>query len=220
MNNFKPLVVKGATPVAAQGTAFTQKQKQKVAGTPATECNYNKEYFADKECHNCGKKGHPARCCTNKKDKAKKDSEDDKSVSRLKSIKLLTKQIKTLKKSVSASEAHQEDSNNNSSLSSEDGDAHFKYACAATETTNLKVAMALKCHKARDLDLRSVWLLDNQSTFDLWCKAKRAMNMSSNEGGLQISKECMVPGYNFWVWFTTKAMTNSICLKNLIHYIG
>ncbi len=87
MNSFKPLVIKGAAPVAAQGTAFAQKQKQKVAGTPATECNYNKEYFAVKECHNFGKKGHPARCGTNKKAKAKKDSEDDKSVLRSKSIK-------------------------------------------------------------------------------------------------------------------------------------
>jgi hypothetical protein len=42
------MVIKGAAPVAAQGTAFAQKQKQKVAGTPATECNYNKEYFANK----------------------------------------------------------------------------------------------------------------------------------------------------------------------------
>ncbi len=80
MSDFKPLVIEGAAPAAAQGTAFAQKQKQKVAGTPATECNYNKEYFTNKECHNCGKKGHPARCCTNKKGKAKKDSEDDKSV--------------------------------------------------------------------------------------------------------------------------------------------
>jgi hypothetical protein len=65
------LVIKGDSPVAAQGTAFAQKQKQKVAGTPATECNYNKEYFANKECHNCGKKGHHAKCGTNKKGKAK-----------------------------------------------------------------------------------------------------------------------------------------------------
>ncbi len=42
MNDFKPLVIKGAGLVPAQGTAFAQKQKQKVAGTPATECNYNK----------------------------------------------------------------------------------------------------------------------------------------------------------------------------------
>jgi hypothetical protein len=40
--------------------------------------------------------------------------------------------------------------------------------------------------------------------------------MSSNGGGLQISKEYMVLGYDFWVWFTARAMTNIICLKNLI----
>ncbi len=61
MNDFKPLVVKATAPVASQWTAFAQKQ-QKGAGTPGggNECSYNKEYFADKECHNCGKKGHPA----------------------------------------------------------------------------------------------------------------------------------------------------------------
>ncbi len=88
--------------------------------------------------------------------KAKKNSEDDKSVSSSKLIKLLTKQIKTLKKSVSVLQAHQEDINNDSSLSNEDGDAHFQYAFATIEATNPKVAMALKSHKARDLDLRSV----------------------------------------------------------------
>jgi hypothetical protein len=170
--------------------------------------------------------GHPARCCTNKKGRVKKDSEDDKSVSSLKLIKSLTKQIKTLKKSVGTLQAHQEDSNNNSSLSSEDGDAHFQYVCVAIKATNPKVTMALKSHKAWDLDFRSVWLLDNQYTFDLCCNpnfsgkrhnAKRVMNMTSNRGGLQISKECMVPEYDFWVWLTTRAMTNIICLKNLIH---
>jgi hypothetical protein len=149
--------------------ACAQKQKQKVAATLATECNYNKEYFANKECYNFGKKEHPARCCTNKKGKAKKDSEYDKSLLGSKLIKSLTKQIKTLKKPVSALQTHQEDSSNNSSLSSEDGDAHFQYACATIKATNPKVVMALKSHKAQDLDLRSVWLLDNKSTFDLCC---------------------------------------------------
>jgi hypothetical protein len=92
--------------VAAQGTAFAQKQKQRVAWTPAIKGKYNKEHFADKECHNCGKKGHPARFCPNKKSRTKKDSEDDKSVSSEKSIKSLTKQVKTLKKLVSALQAH------------------------------------------------------------------------------------------------------------------
>jgi hypothetical protein len=45
MKDYKPLVDEGATLVAAQGTVFAQKQKQNVAGTPATEYNCNKEYL-------------------------------------------------------------------------------------------------------------------------------------------------------------------------------
>ena len=106
-----------------------------------------------------------------------------------------------------------------SSLSSEDGDAHLQYAHAAIEATNPKVAMALKSHKARDLDLRSVWLLDNQTTFNLCCNldfsgkrcnAKQAMNMSGNR------VVCKFPR-NVWFLviisgFTTRATSNIICL--------
>ena len=67
MNGFKPLFIKGTALMTAQGTAFFQKQKGTVTLATGTECNYNKEYFADKECHNCGKVGHPARCCSQKK---------------------------------------------------------------------------------------------------------------------------------------------------------
>ncbi len=40
--------------------------------------------------------------------------------------------------------------------------------------------------------------------------------MSSNDGGLRITKECMVVGYEFWMWFTKRTMTNIIGLKNII----
>jgi hypothetical protein len=76
------------------------------------------------------------------------------------------------------------------------------------------------------LDLRNVLLLDNQSTFDLCCNRKftssvktasNALNMTSNGGGLRISEKCKkLPGYKFSVWFSKKAITNIICLKNLI----
>ena len=118
------------------------------------------------------------------KGKAKKDSEDDKSVSSNKSaktIKSLTKQVKTLKKSVSALQAHQENSNDKSSLSSVEGDTHFQYVCAAIATSHPEVALALKSHKARDLDLKSVWLLDNQSTFDLCSNPDFAQNRLSEQ---------------------------------------
>jgi hypothetical protein len=123
-------------------------------------------------------------------------------------------------------QAHNKDSKDDSSISSEEGDVHFQYACATIASTNLNVAMALKSPKAWDLDLWSVWLLDSQSTFDLCCnpdfaakmgKAEQVLNMSSNGGGLRITKECMVLGYEFWMWFTKRAMTNIICLKNIIH---
>ncbi len=60
---------------------------------------------------------------------------------------------------------------------SEEGDAHFQYACAAIASNNPNVAMALKSPKARELDLRSVWLLDSQSMFDLCCNPDFATKM-------------------------------------------
>jgi hypothetical protein len=33
---------------------------------------------------------------------------------------------------------------------------------------------------------------------------------------MRISKECKVLGYDFWVWYTQRAMTNILSLKNLI----
>jgi hypothetical protein len=127
--------------------------------------------------------------------------------------------------SVSALQSHQEDIDDDSSLSSVEGETHFQYACVAIGTSHPKIAMALKSRKARDLDLRNVWLLDYQSTFDLCCNpdfaqkkrvAKRAMNMPSNGGDMRISKECKVLGYDFWVWCTHRTMTNILSLKNLI----
>ena len=73
-----------------------------------------------------------------------------------KTIKSLTKQVKNLKRLVSALQAHQKDNEADSSLSSMEGDTHFQYACAVIATTHPEVTMALKSHKARGLDLRSV----------------------------------------------------------------
>jgi hypothetical protein len=41
--------------------------------------------------------------------------------------------------------------------------------------------------------------------------------MKSNGGGLKITKKCEIPpGYKFKLWFSKKAITNIVCLKNLI----
>jgi hypothetical protein len=47
-------------------------------------------------------------------------------------------------------------------------------------------------------------------------KAKNALSMMSNGGGLKITKKCKMPGYKYLVWFSKKAITSIICLKNLI----
>ena len=40
--------------------------------------------------------------------------------------------------------------------------------------------------------------------------------MTSNGDGLKITKKCKIPGYKYLVWYSKKAITNIICLKNLI----
>jgi hypothetical protein len=150
-----------------------------------------------------------------------------------KSIKSLTKTMQALekdnwrlKKSVSALQKCNEDEDDDSSLSSVEGSTHFQEAVEILSDSYPKIALALKPKKSMGgLDLRNVLLLDNQSTFDLCCNRKftssvktafNALNMTSNGGGLRISEKCKLPGYKFWVWFSKKAITNIICLKNLI----
>ncbi len=40
--------------------------------------------------------------------------------------------------------------------------------------------------------------------------------MTSNGGGLKITKKCKILGYKYLVWFSKKTITNIICLKNHI----
>jgi len=40
--------------------------------------------------------------------------------------------------------------------------------------------------------------------------------MTSNGGGLKITKICKISSYKYLVWYSKKATTNIICLKNLI----
>jgi hypothetical protein len=118
-----------------------------------------------------------------------------------------------------------EDDNNDSWLSTVEGSSHFQGAMEMLKEHHPKIVLALKSRKFTDLDLRNVLLLDNQPTFDLCCnkmsaskifKAKNALSMMSNGGSLKITKKCKIPGYKYLVWFSKKAITNIICLKNLI----
>jgi hypothetical protein len=43
-------------------------------------------------------------------------------------------------------------------------------------------------------------------------KAKNALLMMSNGGDLKITEKCKIPGYKYLVWFSKKAITNTVCL--------
>ncbi len=79
-NQKKPMVQ-----VASEGTAFAQKGKKGNAkknnekAGDKKEGEESKNYFANKECFVCGKKGHGAKKCPQQ---AKKNASDDLSVSR------------------------------------------------------------------------------------------------------------------------------------------
>jgi hypothetical protein len=146
-------------------------------------------------------------------------------------VKSLTKTVETLEKSsqklkklVSALQKCEEYDDTNSSLSSE-GTSHFQNGVEMLQNCNPKIVLALKTKKSKDLDLRNVLLLDNQLMFDLCCNKRftskffgtsNPLIMTSNGGGLKITKKCRIPGYKYEVWFSKKAITNKICLENLI----
>ncbi len=224
MNEYKPLKLDAPT-VPAQGTAFVTggKNNKKKGGDKGGE---SKEYIKASEWSELSPEAKTKTIETRKKSKGSDD--DDKSVCLVKSlsktIKSLEKSNQKLKKSVSALQKCKEDNGTNSLLSTEET-SHFQKSVDMLEERNPKIVVALKSKKFKDLDLRNVLLLDNQLTFDLCCNkrftlkifgATNALTMTSNGGGLRITKKCKIPGYKYKVWFSKKAITNIICLKNLI----
>jgi hypothetical protein len=75
------------------------------------------------------------------------------------------------------------------------------------------------------LDLKEVILLDIQYTMDLFCnatlvskisKSKSIMRLKSNSDTMVVTRKATMKGYNKTVWFSTRAITNIIALRNLI----
>ena len=74
----------------------------------------------------------------------------------------------------------------------------------------------------KNLDLRTVVLLDNDSTMNLFCnpdlvedikKVKRPFSIQSNGGKFSVNQKAKIPGYNKRVWLSRRSVTNIIMLK-------
>ena len=75
----------------SEGTAFAQKDKKGKPKKSATTTNpkkveFDKEFYKDKECFRCGKKGHPKSACTVKMVAADDDKSTKSSSSKMSSI--------------------------------------------------------------------------------------------------------------------------------------
>ncbi len=229
MNEYKPLKLNTPT-VPAQGTAFAIKgmEAKKKAGHKRDAAGG--KFLKAAEWNALSPEEQEKIIQARKKARAKGNDDDDKSTMSNKSMRSLSKTIKSLeksnhklRKSVSALQKCEED--DNSLISSSEGTTHFQVDLDLFEERNPKIALAFKSSKHDDLELRNVLLLDNQFTFDLCCnkkftsqilRAKNPLLMTSNGGGLKISHKCKIPGYKYQGWFSSKAITNIICLKNLI----
>jgi hypothetical protein len=229
MNEYKPLKLDVA-PVTTHGLAFataSHKDKGKKASS-GTKYISNSDWTA--------MSSEAQTKVINAHKKAEEDDDNEKSSASAKlaktmksiskTVKFLEKDKCSLKKSVSALQEVQRGWWWWFAISSTKGLSHFQKAIKFLEESYPEIALALKLSKSLDLELRCVLLLDNQSTFDLCCnrgfmsrikKASHALNMTSNGGVfLKITKQGKFPWYKFWVWFSKKAITNIICLRNLI----
>jgi hypothetical protein len=75
------------------------------------------------------------------------------------------------------------------------------------------------------LNIREVILLYIQSTMDIFCKSAMvgktiklalSMRLTSNGGTMVVTRKAYMVGYHKNVWFSKKAITNIIYLRNLI----
>jgi hypothetical protein len=177
----KPLKL-DVTPVPkpAQGTAFATTSHK---GKGKKGSSGNTKYISDADWKAISPEAQTKIINARKKaaseDKDDKSSASSKSAKTMKSMseatKSLEKDSRRLKKSVSALQKCEEDDDNDLSISSAEGSNHFQKGIMTLEDSYPKIALALKSSSSRDLDLKNVLLLDNQSTFDLCCN-KRFMS--------------------------------------------
>ena len=101
-----------------------------------------------------------------------------------------------------------------------DDEEHSHVQFTAVSKLIQRVSLKKSKGKLRDLDLRKVVLLDNQSTVSLFCnkkmvtniqKSKRPMTLKSNGGSMGVNKIADI-GEDQSDWFSEEAITNILSL--------
>ncbi len=182
--------------------------KSKAAKDPK---DYDREWWKDKECYRCGKKGHPAAACT-----VKPPSDDDDKSSR--SSKLassvmaaIQKSMKTMGKAMTqlGETANFDDDLFEEQLHAQLGIVSVKDARSEPRSGYLFATRALL--------LRNHLLLENQSSVHIMCnpnfvdniwEASQQMVLKSNGGKLPINEVANFEGFEWERWFSRDAMTN------------
>jgi len=232
---------KKTLPAAAlEGTAFTQKGGKGGGNGKGTDEKsdkplYNKKFFADKECFNCGKLGHPADACLNpskdskadekKKKGGKKKTDDDDDTSVVSLSKKFQKGLRSMQKTL-AQIAEKADDN----LDLSEEESHFQFLFAQLQQLKLshpRTAAVLKqshpsLHK---INMKEMILLDSQSTIDVFYnkkllgkikRLKKPLRLQSNGGSMILKKVAAIDNYYGEVWYSENAITNILSLKNVI----
>jgi hypothetical protein len=163
---------------------------------------YDEKYWNKNECYKCHKKGHPATHCPKKPS----DDDDRSTASAARSVKVIKKDRKSIKKAfttVNTQPAQLKEADSDIS-ESEGGEAlQFEHLDKKFEP---RIAKLFKqAGSSIKLDLKEVILLDSQSTMDLFynaalvskiSKSRYNIRLKSNGGTMLVTQNAMMEGYN------------------------
>jgi hypothetical protein len=199
----------------SEGTSFAQRSGRGGgtggrSGNGKSHDNFDKEYWNDKTCHKCEKKGHPANKCPKK---SNNDDDEKYAVSAACSVKKLKKDFKSMKKAFTTVNTQLEklkEADSELSGSEDDDDqSHFQmdaaiqFAQVDKEFEPTIVNLFKQAGSSVKIDLQEVILLDSQSTMDLFCnaalvsktrKSTTIMRLKSNGGTMVVTRKATMPG--------------------------
>jgi hypothetical protein len=177
--------------------------------------------------------GNPATNCGKKSNS--NDDDDRSAAATVNSIKKLQKDIKSMMKAFTTVntqlEKLKEADSGISESEGEDEASHFQMDAAlqfaqVEKEFEPRIAKLFKqAGSSVKIDLWEVILLDSQSTMDLFCNAALVSNtckyttstrLKINGGTMVVTRKATMPGYNKDIWFSTRAITKIIALRNLI----